>query len=132
MAYQSKADQRRALSQNYASGESMLTSGSIKGVSNMGNDGKKLVGKMMSGPGAPKLYGKTGKADGYSSIAGRMSGTGFNKSGGSAKVANVPSSKGGNKGTIRMNFDGGDDKASGWTQKPTGTTPKALRGGKAG
>lgn len=132
MAYSSKSQQREQLSKNYSGGEATLTSDSYRRTGDMGDNGKKLVGKMVSGSGAPKLYGKTGKADGYSTIGGRMSGMGYNKSGGSAKVANVPSSKAGNKGTTRMNFMGGDDKPSGWTPKPTGTTPKALKGGKGG
>lgn len=131
MAYSSKAQQRLASARNYKSSEATLDSDSVKGPSDMGNNGpKQLYGSMgKDKSGSVDLYGKTGSGR-ASGIAGKMSGDGF-YSGPKWKRAMEPGELKPGKdsqknNTTRMNTKSGEKSA---VQKNTGSKPKALKGG---
>lgn len=130
MAYQSKAEQRLAGARNYKSSEATLDSDSVKGPSDMGNNGPKQLYGSMGGKGGPvELYGKTGSGR-ASGIAGKMSGDGF-YNGPKWKRAMEPGDLKPGKdsqknNTTRMNTKSGEKGA---VQKNTSSKPKALKGG---
>lgn len=133
MAYQSKSEQRLAGSLNYKSSESTLNSDGIKGVKDMGSNGpSKLYGSMtgVSRERTP-LYGNQVKSTSRSGLSGNMTESGY-PNGPKWKRAIEPGEfKPGNRSqasnTTRMTPGKGD---KGVAMKSTGTTPKALRGGR--
>lgn len=133
MAFQSKSEQRAALSKNYSGSVGTLQSTSVKGPSDMGNNGPKLLmGRMgTKGDVGKKLYGSFVKSTSSSGISGPMSGSGFPGGARQSRVTEPGNLKPGTaaqaKNTIRVNPDTSDQ---GSRLKLTGSTPKALRGGK--
>lgn len=132
MAFASKSEQRMKLSQGYDSNKSTLNSEGYRRTGDMGSEGKgRLVGKMNSGGEKVRLYGSSGKASGYSGLAGRQSDSGYT-SGPKWKRAMEPGelkpgtrAQAGN--TTRIKSGTGEKAAKMHT---TGATPKALRGGR--
>lgn len=84
MAFQSKSEQRAALSTNYSGNTATLQSSSVKGPKDMGDNGpRRLFGNMSTsgkngeGLKGGKLFGKTGSAKSSSGVGGSMSATGY-------------------------------------------------------
>lgn len=140
MAFASKSEQRLAGSINYRGSDATLNGDSYrKAKTDMGNNGpRKLYGTMKAsgsntdGIGKRGLYGNTADRSMTSGVAGNLKGDGF-PDGPKWKRAMEPGElepgkASQAKNTVRMKPGGGNKSMS---MKTTGSTPKALRGGKA-
>lgn len=126
MAYQSKTEQRAQLSRDYSGGESTLNSKDVTMSKSTGNNGpSRLIGSAFSKDNSQRLYGQTVKRSMSSGVAGPMKGDGFPSGPRQQRVSDDSTRKGGN--TTRINPDTGITHAK---MKTTGSTPKALRGGR--
>ncbi|SRR6266404_962231 len=138
MAYSGRSEMRAAAAINYKGATSTLDSTSVKGPKDMGNNGpSRLIGSIVGSGGSSGgvskrgLIGTTVSGATASGLTGSRSATGYT-AGPKWKRAMEPGElKPGTtaqkNNTTRINPDSGRTSA---TMKTTGTTPKALRGGR--